>query len=766
MGEALRTVAERFGDPGHYLGRACRLDGGDVPVPRLPFASLQDIDTTVELWRELFPDSAERAVEEAEGILDGRIPVFSGTVNHGGPIDWHRGPDAGWRPPLKFYRDIDMLDPAGVKNIKYIWELNRCNFLVTLGQAYLATGERRFFDGWRGLVSSWINANPYNRGINWESSLELAIRAINWIWSGCLFAQELDGDPELTGRMLDTLCLHGRHIERHLSRWFSPNTHLTGEALGLLFLASAYPHTGSAGRWKHTAESILETELRRQILPDGGYFEMATWYHKYTIDFYLHYLILSDRPETETRSRVHAAVRHLAMLAGPGGTIPLLGDSDGGRLLALSPSKDSILGACCSAAVMLDNGELKALCGGTFDEETLWLLGREGLLRFRELREEEPRTWHSVNHDTGLFCFRTGMGKADSLVTVDCGPHGWSGCGHAHADMLSFVFSAGGGPVIVDPGTFTYSGSRKIRDSSRSSQSHNTITINDTSQSIPGETFGWRSIACPRGAFCRTDGVFGYFEGGHDGYDHFDCRHMRVVLFFGGGPTMIVDFVDAGLPITSLLYNLQFAEGRLEEIDRLSYRFTRDEREFFVLLGAPDGASPEIVQGYIYPDFHFSVPAPRLRLHERNVKGTRRIVTLLSEDGELVGRTSFDSEGYMRASSDRTSFELRTVAVPAHRDRADSGASEIEISVLVRDRGRTFAILRNSDCTPASDGAERFKARDRVPFLAARWEGGTLNVSVDGTLSPLCVPADIRTMIVNGAPVSFEQRDGWVHIVT
>ena len=146
IGEVLRTAAEKFNDPGRYIGRFCRSSGSEVPVPRLPFASLQDLDATVGLWHELYPDSVEKIVGGAEEILSGRIPIFSETVDHGDHVDWHRGPDAGWRPPMKFYRDIDMLDPVGIGYIKHILELNRCNFLVTLGQAYLATGERRFFD--------------------------------------------------------------------------------------------------------------------------------------------------------------------------------------------------------------------------------------------------------------------------------------------------------------------------------------------------------------------------------------------------------------------------------------------------------------------------------------------------------------------------------------------------------------------------------------------------------------------------------------------
>ena len=119
---------------------------------------------------------------------------------------------------------------------KYVWEINRHNFLVTLGQAYWFNGQQRYYRKWREIIYSWIEANPYHRGINWESSLELAFRSINWIWSGYFFREELASDEKLQKKMFETLYLQADHIYHHLSYYFSPNTHLTGEALGILYV--------------------------------------------------------------------------------------------------------------------------------------------------------------------------------------------------------------------------------------------------------------------------------------------------------------------------------------------------------------------------------------------------------------------------------------------------------------------------------------------------------------------------------------------------
>lgn len=635
--------------------------GVQLPEPLFPFVA--EREAVVRAWRESFPRSVERTLDAADGILDNRIPVFSRTVAYGERIDWHLDPVSGLRAPLSFYRDIDTLDPAAIGDAKHIWEPNRHNFLLHLGRASWVTGDRRYFGKWRDVILSWIEENPYNRGINWESSLELAFRAINWIWSSWFFLRELEEDADLAGRIYGTLYLHGVHIRRHLSRYFSPNTHLTGEALGLLYIGRSYPAMGPSPEWVATGLDILERELGRQVLDDGGYFEMATYYHLYTLDFYVHYLMLAggDRPDPRRSARICRSVRHLALLSEPDGTIPLLGDSDGGRLLMLGRSKRSVAGVCCTAAALTGDGELKALCRPEFDEEALWLLGTAGREAFERLPAAPPRHWHSINRETGLFCFRSGMNEADSYVIIDCGPHGWGSCGHAHADLLSFVWYCGGGMVVTDPGTFTYSGSKEIRDSSRGSAGHNTITIDGVSQSVPGGTFGWRKIASPKQADVRFDARNGSFTGEHDAYEDRGCSHRRTLLFFGGDLIVIVDVVGLSSAPRSLLCAFQFGDGTLHESGGGMYRFEGSggggsgSARFFT----PPGIAVEIGEGAFYPDYGEAVRAPKIGLTGEGLSGRQTIVTLLSPDGRLLESFRLPQPGRLEGSSDSADYSIQ-----------------------------------------------------------------------------------------------------------
>ena len=159
---------------------------------------------------------------------------------------------------------------------------------VTLGQAYWLTGDHRYAEAFVSQASSWIDANPVGMGVGWAASLDVSFRAIQWLWALRLCADSRAVTREFVARLLKSLIEHGRHIEKYLSYYFSPNTHLTGEALGLFYLGMALPELRRAERWRRTGLRILLEQLPKHIRSDGVYFEQASYYHRYTSDFYTH----------------------------------------------------------------------------------------------------------------------------------------------------------------------------------------------------------------------------------------------------------------------------------------------------------------------------------------------------------------------------------------------------------------------------------------------------------------------------------------------
>src|SRR6185312_15904908 len=136
--------------------------------------------------------------------------------------------------------------------------------LVGLGQAYRLTGDEIHRETFVRVLRDWMQANPRGMGINWASSLEVALRLIAWAWALALF-DELP--PPLQAELLDLAGAHAAHIERYLSYYFAPNTHLTGEALGLLYAGLLLPEDRRARRWRERGMRILVDECERQVLP-------------------------------------------------------------------------------------------------------------------------------------------------------------------------------------------------------------------------------------------------------------------------------------------------------------------------------------------------------------------------------------------------------------------------------------------------------------------------------------------------------------------
>jgi hypothetical protein len=89
--------------------------------------------------------------------------------------------------------------------------------------------------------------------------------------------------------------------------------------------------------------------------------------------------------------------------------------------------------------------------------------------------------------------------------------------------------AAQGRTLLVDPGTFTYTGGKEMRDWFRSSVAHNTLTVDRESTSISADTFSWKTMTqCERIAWV-DNARFTFVSGKHNGYT--TGTHTRSILF-------------------------------------------------------------------------------------------------------------------------------------------------------------------------------------------------------------------------------------------
>jgi hypothetical protein len=527
--QAASRLLERVGvgDVGEPAGdRLTSLIGEDAPGSfiRGPFfASLGDRTGTLAALGRIDPGVTAGLRGRADAILAGQYDLLGYShLQVLEPVDWWRDPVAGVRAPDRHWSRIAFLDPRVAGDHKLIWELSRHRALLTLAQAWWCTEDSRYADGVNRLLQSWMDTNAPKRGIHWASSLEVSFRSLAWLWVLALLG---DAMPRALGRRaLGYLAIGARHIERHLSTWFSPNTHLTGEALGLYALGVALPQCPDASRWRATGDSILRSWVNRHIRDDGTYVEQSTWYHRYTSDFYLHYFVLAGRAaNVDGASAVKAPLERsldvLSWITRPDGTFPRIGDDDGGRLLFLDDEPATNLRTTLSTGAAVFGRADWAHVAGAPTPALVWLLGADGLRHFEALRPSPPPDRSRAFVRGGLYVARSGWDAASSLLTIDAGPHGFLNGGHAHADALSVDLTVQGVPLLIDPGTYTYTTSADWRNQFRDTRAHNAATVDQRASAVPSGPFQWASRATARCDAWFDDGRTVLFSGVHDGFE-------------------------------------------------------------------------------------------------------------------------------------------------------------------------------------------------------------------------------------------------------
>ena len=511
-----------------------------IRQPGAFFPSLAQREAVVEMMSERFSKERGILIDRADRAGRGSFDLLGfRNLEFGDPIDWRLEPISGKRTPLDHWSRIDYLDPNVAGDKKITWELNRHSHFVTLGQAYWMTGDQGYARTFVAQATSWMDSNPPKFGINWASSLELSIRCISWIWALHLFADSESLDPTFLKRLVKYILVQATHIESYLSQYFSPNTHLTGEALGLFYIGAAFPEFRRSRAWRETGLRIMLEQLQTQVRADGVYFERSTYYHRYTADFYIHLLALANANDIELPASVAEAAErlldHLMWITRPDGLSPLLGDDDGGRLISLGCARpDDFRNTLSVGAALFSRGDWKYVAGGA-SVDALWLLGPDAVGKLDAIPACPPKQNSREFPDGGVYVMRDGWKPDSTYVAVSCGAHGSLSGGHAHSDNLSVEFACNGTAWIVDPGTYSYTGDLNARDEMRSTSFHNTAMADGLPQSEPGGPFSWISRA---DGTC-TEFVAGhdacYFEGSQDGYKRLPdpVSHSRTIFMAG-----------------------------------------------------------------------------------------------------------------------------------------------------------------------------------------------------------------------------------------
>ena len=503
------------------------------------FFNPRDKNKIVETIKKEYPASIPETIKSADEVCNHIFDLLgSGKTKLGKEIDWHLDFKSGFRwDPKEYYlgtgKHVTLDDQS---DVKVPWELSRCQHFVTLGKAYWYTGNEKYAKEFVSQIESWISQNPVELGVNWACAMDVAIRAVNWIWGYYFFCKSKTLTKEFKIKFFKSLFLHGRHIINNLEFGQIRGNHYLSDIVGLIYIGLFLPECKDTKKWLNKGLSALKEEMEFQVHPDGVDFEASISYHRLVTELFLSSILLCKINNIsipkELLAKLEKMIDFTMHYTKPDGKCPLIGDADDGRLHILSKNDINDHRYLLSVgAVIFEREDFKSAYP-KFNEEAFWLLGIDGLNKLKNLPIGNYKVKSKGFKKGGFYIMR-----ADDLyMIIDCGEIGLAGHGgHGHCDTLSFELFANGKTVIVDPGTYVYTAAPAWRNLFRSTSFHNTIVVDNKEMNRfeEDELFAMKFDAVPKVHKWEVTEDYDIFDGEHSGYERLQnpVTHRRQIYF-------------------------------------------------------------------------------------------------------------------------------------------------------------------------------------------------------------------------------------------
>ncbi len=551
----------------------------------------------------VFPPYANKPVENSDWLSHEISPlnlkesrrIWAMVDKNYTPIDWQLDFKSGYRwSALGWCKSIRYGGNAGV-DVKVPWELARMQHFPTLAEAAALSGKNNgqfkpkevYMAEFRNEIIDFIALNPPRFGVNWTTSMDIAIRAVNWLISydyfrsaGCTF----DDDFEKIFRR--SIYEHGKHIINNLE--YSPilrGNHYLADIAGLLFIAAYLPSTPETEMWLAFSVQEMIAETKLQFLPDGGNFEASVPYHRLSAEMVVYAAALLEKlppkkiaalttynhrlkkgapklkPNLEDyhslRGMLPSILQFAKQVAKPNGQSPQIGDNDSGRFFKLLPnySEMSTLQAKTTFLNLKNYSELS-------DDHTILVENHNEHGELQEIarllncpslqnKASKPETGIVSFDNFGLDVYRT----KEYYCAVRCGSIGQRGKGgHAHNDQLSIEVNIRGQDIFVDGGTYLYTPAADMRNHFRSTAAHNTVIPENKEEQnlwLPGggDALFWMLGDRSKGTVIHKNEK--EWKGSHSGFGVH--KHIRT-LYFNENKITGIDELGDGQAFTTFFH--------------------------------------------------------------------------------------------------------------------------------------------------------------------------------------------------------------------
>jgi hypothetical protein len=480
-------------------------------------------------------EDASILIAEARDIARGKVRLF------GGPLVELELAPAGRLRHWTSHADVGNL--SGGSDIKFTWEPARFGWACILARAYRFSEDETFTDAFWQHTERFLDANPTNRGPNWASAQEVAIRLIALAFAFHVFSNADGTTPERRARLAQAIADHAARIPPTLAYARSQhNNHLLTEAAALCTAARCLSEHGAARRWWVLGWSILNAGLQSQIEADGTYTQHSVNYHRLMLQVALWGTALGETYPNETRIRLAAATRWLLALTDPpSGRAPNLGHNDGSNILPLSVSTYQDYRPVLQAA---GRAFLSAplFPPGPWDELAIWL-GLHGKSKREEVLGEPTDLLPPISSASNGF---------SPIIFWSPRNHSWAFLHTAkyisrpaHADQLHLDLWWRGYNLAQDSGTYLYNSKPPWENSLAHTSIHNTLEVGNRDQMTWAGRFLWLDWAQSRviNIECDQNDHPQRVIAEHDGYHRLGVTHRRTVSVQLDGNWLVEDLL-------------------------------------------------------------------------------------------------------------------------------------------------------------------------------------------------------------------------------
>lgn len=410
-------------------------------------------------------------------ILDVKIPLDN--------VIWNKDYSSGYIFENIHFSKIKFYNLEN-KELKYVLELNRLQFLIDLAYCYKTTKNKSYLEKTIGLIESWIDSNEIPYGLIWQSKFGTSFRLISWIlvWQLIDFNNIQDEYKTFTKKWINSINNQLTLLTTFLSKYSSANNHLIGELVGiyicLIFFQKYIKNSDDLEYYK----KMLEDEFIRQNYSDGVNKESAYGYLNQAHEWIFLYLYASRSLNILFNKNIEELFFKMSEFIfyslDENYNFYDYGDRDDGSIIKIgtSDSYSAPMDNCNLAALYFDNKDL--LIESHFNEKHELFFPK---INIEDIKKTDKFGVKVFNESGHIIVSSKIEEKYNLHFHTKYGPFGFMHtAAHSHSDLNSFFLSIDGIPIFVDSGTYGYRQDANFRNYFQGSLAHNSISVNGLNQ--------------------------------------------------------------------------------------------------------------------------------------------------------------------------------------------------------------------------------------------------------------------------------------------